>query len=339
MRAASNGFFVGLLAILLWAGRALAADDVYPAGVTVGPYAGWTRSISINNGETLLVIVPGAGGRALRYALNNENIFFLSPDLDGKTLADLNGRGAHGGHQIDLGPELGKIPDHPELWWGDYSWHVPGPYSVEVTSKADPVTGVRITKSFVMDPDNGELGITQTMENTTTNPVKYCLWDRTLCLNDGFAVIPLNRKSCFANRWALRVKDAKGDWQYDGGAKAPEQVHVVMDHLVVRCQGPATKVGADNLTGWIAYVRGRLMYVKYFPCFPKGSYTDGGCSAEVYFDQGVAELEPLSPEVELKPNETYEFPEKWTLLELDEPVTTPEQAVRATQRIPASPFK
>lgn len=316
-----------------------AADGAFPAGLNVESFDGWSNSVVLANGKVRTVIVPAAGGRALHYSANGENIFYLGENLHGKTLADLNGGGAHGGHQIDIGPELGNVPPHPALWWGEYSWHATGPYAVEVTSRPDAATGLKVTKSFTMDPDNGELGVQQTMANTSDKVVKYCFWDRTLCLNGGFAVIPLNQKSRFKNKWALRVKDADGRWQYDGAASAPAEVTILEDHLIVSCRGAVTKVGADSDAGWIAYVRGDLMYVKYFPYFADGQYADGGCSAEVYFDPRVAEMEPLSPEIELQPGDDYDFPEKWSLVKLNESVSTPEQALAATRKMSPSPFK
>ncbi len=330
--------FASAVATLAITAQLPAADAVYPVGTEVGDYAGWKSALTLGNGEVRAVIVPEAGGRVLRYGLHRENILWENAELAGKSAAELKGRSA-GGYQIDIGPELRGMPPHPDLWGGEYAWHIPGPYSARVTSKPDPNAGVQIIKEFRLDPDNGDLGIIQTLKNTSTGTVSYCLWDRTLALHSGFAIIPLNARSRFKNKWALRIKDADGKWQYDGGAQAPREVKVIKNHLIVRCQGPATKVGADSAEGWIAYARGRLLFVKYFPYYPGGNYTDGGCSVEVYFDERFGELEPLSPEVELKPGESYTFPEKWALIELDEEVSTPEQAQRAVRKIPPSPFK
>ena len=49
-------------------------------------------------------------------------------------------------------------------------------------------------------------------------------------------------------------------------------------------------------------------------------------------------MEPLSPEILLKPDQNYSFPEKWTLIELDKEVTGYEQARALVRRIPKSPF-
>jgi hypothetical protein len=98
------------------------------------------------------------------------------------------------------------------------------------------------------------------------------------------------------------------------------------------------KVGADSDAGWIAYAREKMLFVKYFPVFPKANYSDGGNTVEFYCSDRVAELEPLSPEITLKSGENYTFPEKWTLIELDKEVTGYEQARGLVKQIPRSPF-
>lgn len=312
--------------------------SVYPAGVQVRDYTGWHNSIFLDSGDVEAVIVPGAAGRVMRYALNYENIIHENPETAGRVLTNPEDRWSFGGYQIDLGPELRGIPRHDELWRGVYSWHIPGPFTARVTSKPDPSTGIEITKEFVMDPDNGDLGIVQIMRNISSTNLSYCLWDRTLCKGGGFAIVPLNSRSRFKNKWAKRVGDGVGTWAYDGAAEEPRELEIRRGHAIIQCQGPASKFGFDSTEGWIAYARGKLLFVKYFPYFPDGNYSDGGCSVEVYFNETFAELEPLSPEVPLEPGASYSFPEKWVLIELDRPINTHRDASRILDRIPPSPF-
>ncbi|MFN7141861.1 MAG: hypothetical protein ACK4UN_21280, partial [Limisphaerales bacterium] len=82
-----------------------------------------------------------------------------------------------------------------------------------------------------------------------------------------------------------------------------------------------------------------LLFVKYAPHFPGGNYSDGGNTMELYFDRDVAELQALSPEIELAPRQNYAFPEKWTLTRLPKPVRTFEEARKVANRIPPPPFK
>lgn len=310
----------------------------YPEGVEVREYTGWQSSIFLDTGEVVAVVTPAAAGRVMRYALNYDNIIYEKPETAGRVLTDENDPWSFGGYQVDIGPELRGIPRHDELWRGVYSWHVPDPYSARVTSKPDKGTGVQLIKDFVMDPGNGDLGIVQTMKNISDKDISYCLWDRTLCLGGGFAIVPINKNSQFKNGWAMRVGERNKNWRYDGTVRSPREVEVMRGHAIIRCQGPATKIGLDSTEGWVAYARGRMLFVKYFPYFANGNYSDGGCSVEVFFNEQFAELEPLSPEVTLKPGEEYSFPEQWVLIELDRAVNTHKDARKILKLIPPSPF-
>jgi hypothetical protein len=116
-------------------------------------------------------------------------------------------------------------------------------------------------------------------------------------------------------------------------------VKVIDGVLVAKAGGPPSKLGADADAGWIAYARGRQLLVKFYPYFPDGRYSDGGNSVELYFDPKVCELEPLSPEVALKPGEEYAFPERWVLIPLEREIATHEEARDLVKKIPANPFK
>ena len=335
-------FFSFLVAFCLAGSLTLPSAVEAPAqpakGVTVRTFRGWQDSLFMEASGVLAVVVPGIGGRIAHYSVGGENIIFEDPSSYGKTLGNTTTNFWVGGYQCDLGPEIRGIPEHEALWKGLYRWQVPREFTVRVSSERDVNVGVQMEKEILIEPGSGDLGLTQTMRNISDQDVAYCLWDRTLCRNDGFALIPLNRKSRFKAGWSLR-RTIDGRYEYDGNSPQSPNVKVSRGLLVARCAGPATKIGADSDAGWIAYVRGRLLFVKYFPYVADGRYTDGGNSVELYFDSRVAELEPLSPEIKLGPNETYSFPEKWTLIELKEEVLTFDAARALAKRIPPSPFK
>ena len=309
-------------------------------GVRVQTHSGWEGSLVLEsvNAGVKTVVVPAIGGRIAHYSLHGENILFENPGSEGKTLANTKGSFWVGGYQCDIGPEIQDIPDHPNLWMGRYKSVVTRDYTVRVFSEPDATVGIRLEKEILLDGDSGELALTQWMKNTSAKPAAFCLWDRTLCKGGGFAFFPLNPKSRFATGWSLRNKVA-GKWVYDGQTPASPNVRVLNGVLIAEAKGAETKIGADSDAEWIAYVRGKLLFVKYFPYFPKGSYPDGGNSVELYWSDRVAELEPLSPEVILRPEQSYAFPEKWALYALPAAVTSFEQARELVGRIPPSPFK
>ena len=301
-------------------------------------YRGWfgTLTLAAESVDAKVIVVPEVGGRIVHYSLDDENILWEPEGVEGKTLeTGLVGLGA-GGHQCDIGPEIRGIPSHPLLWGGPYQSTTTKDFTVRVTSAPDPAVGLQMSRDVILDPETGDLGITQRMKNVSDQETAFCLWDRTLAKGGGFAFFPLNKKSRFPAKWSLR-RQVDGKYVYDGKKPESPQVKILKNVLVARCEGPPTKIGADSDAGWLAYVRGRLLLVKYFAYVPGGNYTDGGNSVEVYFNEKFGELEPLSPEARLKPGQDYFFLEKWTLIKLERDVRTHEEARALVKLIPSSP--
>ncbi len=305
----------------------------------VSPYKGWTEGLFFNSPETKVqaVVVPAVGGRILNYSVNTENILFENPLARGKT-RDMVKDLWVGGYQSDVGPEVRGILVHDQIWNGAWSWKRLGPFGVDLQSEPDATLGLRLKKKVLFDTDNGDLGLDQVLENTSSHPIKFCLWDRTLCRNGGFAFFPLNPRSRFPAKWSERRTNA-GQYTYDGTTPSAPQVKIIDNVLFTETRGLATKIGADSDAGWVAYARGDLLFVKYFPYDPKGDYTDGGNSVEIYFDEAVVELEPLAAERTLKPGEQQAFPEKWSLIYLEKEVETLEDVRKLLPQIPPSPFR
>jgi hypothetical protein len=326
---------IGLPLLMVWVASVSGCHEP-PARVDF--YKGWNEALFLEAPQARVSarVVPEIGGRIVSFSLGDENILFENQDYLGKSLANTKpGAIAQGyiGYNVDLGPELRGIPSHLALWMGPHAWTFEKGALV-LSSAADPSVGVRLQKEVSLDPRSGTLDLIQRMKNVSESARTYCLWDRTLCRGGGFAMVALNSKSRFKAGWSL-LKTGK----FDGDDPRHPAVTVLDGVLVVHATGEATKLGADPDTGWIAYVRGKLLFIKYFPIEAEGRYSDGGNFVEIYFDPKVCELEPLSPEVTLRPGEEYSFPEKWVILELDQEVTSAEQARSLLGRIPASPFK
>ena len=329
------------IVLLLTAGLAAPAADTKTPDITPELYGGWSGGLVMRGGDVKAVVVPVVGGRVLNFSLNGENILFDHPDSNGRTLLNSSNFSV-GGYQLDIGPELRGIPDHQWLWQGPWGWRVPRPFTVHTFSQAEAALGVQLEKEFVIDPDSGDLGVTQRMRNIISNDVSFCLWDRTLCKAGGYVLVPLNKRSRFKAGWSLRQGARVPEYRYDGDRPSDPRVRVLDGVLVAQAKAlpetPNLKLGADSDAGWIAYARGRVLFVKYFPVFRDANYSDGGNTVEFYCSDRVAELEPLSPEITMKPGESYTFPEKWVLIELAKEIAGYEQARALVKMIPKSPF-
>ncbi len=308
-------------------------------GVSFITFSGWEQALSLSGGDCRVVVVPAVGGRITYYSLNGDNILYEEPGSGGKTLAATPEGFPMGGYQCDLGPELPAVADHKMLALGPWRWQTPRPHTVVLESAADSMLGLQMAKKIMIDPDSGEVGLEQRVMNVAKAPVNCCLWDRTLCKGEGYALVPLNKRSLFKAGWSLARRDAAGKSVYDANPRSNPRLRVLDHVLVAETKGAALKVGADSDQGWIAYTAGRLLLVKYYPVDPKGRYSDGGNTVEVSWGEQRTELQPLSAEVTLKPGESHVFPEKWLLYDLPKSVSSFAEARALVKRIPPSPFR
>ncbi len=332
-------FYVLALWLGLVAGRGQTQHEL-PAGVELRDYTGWANCLFLNASEKPVqaVVVPAVGGRIMHYSWNGANILLENSASQGATLGLKNEDLFLGGYQCDATAGARVLPDHWQLSEGPQRWQADANFSARVFSRPDATLGVALDKDFVLAGDTGELGLVQCLRNISDNPVKYGLADRTFCKGGGFVLFPLNKKSRFKAGWA-RIREAGGQKYYDGDHPGSSAVSLLGGVLVAETGGDATRLGADSDGQWIAYARGRLLFVKYYLFSPGGDYGGGGNSVEVYFDRRVTELDPLSPEATLAPGASFIFPEKWLLLPLDKDVTTAEEARKLVLKIPPPPFR
>ncbi len=304
-----------------------------PAPIRVGAYLDAEPALIFEAADAgvTAVCLPAVAGRIVHYSLGGENILWNNPDAQGKDRPQ-------GGYGLDLGPEMRGLPRHAAIWEAPHQWGLLAGGVATVASGADAALGMKVDKQLALDAATGNLEIIQRMRNISGAEQAYCIWDRTLCKSGGWTLIPLNRKSRFPARWALGKRITPAKWEYDGVAPSHPNMKVIDDLLVVRSIGPEQKVGADSDAGWIAYIRGRLLFVKYYPYTADGLYSDGGLSVAHYYNDRIAELEPISPEIKLPPSSDYTFPERWTLTRLEQEPRTAEEAAAIAELVPSSPF-
>lgn len=314
-------------------------NESYAAkGIQFVNYNGWQNSIIIeaNEAEVEVVIVPAIGGRIMRYELYGDSILYENKNAYGITLEDGGNPFFAGGYQFDIGPENREYPASVPIWLGKWEIVKTGDYSVHLKSVPDPKASAQLEKEIVVDPENGEIGIVQRIRNISDRELDFSHWDKTVCRGGGFIIMPLSKSSKFPAGWTLRRK-VENIFVYDGIKPSSPNVRVLGKFVVGKGDENAIKIGSDSDAGWIAYVLGTTMFVKYFPVEKNGNYESGNvCFA--FLSDRIVEFGPVSPKKSVKPGEPYDFPEKWTLIQLKEPVTDFKQAKSAAEKIPPSPF-
>lgn len=310
-----------------------------PAGVNQGEGLGWTNALSLrdDHGKVTVVVLPEIGGRVVQYSRGGVNALLENPDSNGKTLAQFPGGFWVGGYQCDFGPGLLGLPERRAVWLGPHDFVAPRDQTVETASPLDVVTGLRLLKSFTLDPDTGALGVMQRMVNASPNAARHGLHDRTLCPVGGFVLLRLPKQGRHRAGWSWLRATENGSF-FDGEQPASPNVRVFGDLLVAQAGGPPGKLGSDPDAGWVAYVRGRLLFVKYFQTWRGAAYPGAGHTVEFSWNDQMAALELMSPVTTLQPGQAFDFPELWQLLELKEEVRTFDDARVAARKVPPSPF-
>lgn len=318
---------------------AAALQAALPAGVNQGLALGWTNALSLrdDHGKVAAVIVPDIGGRVVQYGRGGVNALLENPDSNGKTLALSGGGFWVGGYQCDFGPGLLGRPERQAVWLGPHDFVAPRDQTVETAGPLDFATGLRLLKSFTLDPDTGALGVVQRMVNASPNPTRQNLHDRTLCPAGGFFLLPLPKQSRHRTGWAVLRATETGS-AFDGEQPASPNVAVFGNLLVAQAAGATGKLGSDTDAGWVAYVRGRLLFVKFFKSWRGAALAGAGHTVELSWNDQMAALEVFSPLTSLQAGQAFDFPELWQLIELKEPVQNFEDARAAARKVPASPF-
>ena len=339
MRIRNLQTFIALLLFFAIRSAPAQVGGELPPGVELHQYTVWPNCLLLNASELAVeaVIVPSVGGRIVHYSLDGQNILLENSGSQGAILGYKNEDLFLGGYQCDLGPAEAAIPPHWPLIEGPQLWKSEADFSAKVFSTPDPALGVALDKEFVLAGDTGELGIMQRLRNVTNKSVKYSLVDRTICKGGGFVLLPLNSRSRFKAGWAVS-HEVGGKIIRDGEHPNASGVSVLDGVLVAQTGGDVTRLGADSDGQWIAYARGRMLFVKYYLYSAKGDYGAAGISMEVYSDRRATELNPVSPVTALPPGGRLDFPEKWLLLPLEKEVSTAEDARKLVLRIPPPPF-
>jgi hypothetical protein len=315
------------------------AQKVDVRGVSRGTFQGWSDVLIMESKDTAAkaVLAPNLGGRILSYGLHNENILWTNPNAAGQLYKPGDAPFDPGGFVCAIGPEVASLPDHPLTLLGEYSWSTKKKAFIALKGPEDKAIGVEMEKEIAYDPATGELGFVHRIKNILDRDLASCFWHRIACQPGGFALFPVNKKSRFSPGWAIRQTE-NGKITYDGTKPESAAVQVLNGVLVARTGGSATKIGADSDAQWLAYAHGRTLFIIHFPYYSGAVYSEAGNSVAVSWDETKTELQPMGAEARLRPRKSYEFPMKWSLVELPAEVTTHEQARALADKVPSSPF-
>jgi hypothetical protein len=305
-------------------------------------YKGW-HAQRLSNRWMQLMIVPQNGGRLMQVTFAGHAYLFVNPKYEGKYLPPSESQWFnYGGDKIWLLPEGN---DNEQQWVGNSDFIDDSSYAfrkisegehceVELTSPADPRTGIQIQRTIRLDADSPRISFHATMKNTSGHPLEWSMQsvsqyntadatDSSRSNQDFHTFTPANPASSYLNRYHVRF----------GPAENPA-VSVREDGLfALRYIHMAAELWLDSTAGWLAVVDGSSKYgmVERFQFEESRAYpgkasvifwTNGpevrvGADGEASMGKGgdgspyYLEAELNSPLCRLRPGEACSFDTEW----------------------------
>lgn len=190
----------------------------------------------------------------------------------------------------------------PQGWSGPHEWAGPpdpvldsGAWDVDVSrdeervvldlaSAADPRTGLRLRRRFVVDPAVAGFALHLEMQNATDRDVTWSLWNVTQVR--GGTPSPDGARGLHVGL----------DPRHEGppvvdllaGTGVPRWERPADDALLVPDQDVVGKIGVPAASGWLAYAGSGLQLTQTFGVDRTAEYPDGGSRVEAWLEHPLA---------------------------------------------------
>src|SRR5579884_4092367 len=232
-------------------------------------YKGWNAQ-QLSNRWVQLVFVPQNGGRLIQVTFAGHPYLFVNPQLAGKYLPPTNDKWFnYGGDKIWLLPEGNDDEQH---WVGNSDLLDDGQFTfrkvsegneceVELTSPADPQTGIQISRTIHIDAYSPRIHFHAVMKNISGHTVDWSMQSVSQYntadpssptgFNHNFwTFTPANPASGYLNRYHVRYGPAQNSavGVRDDGLFNVHYVHM------------AAELWIDSTEGWLAVIDGNSKY-------------------------------------------------------------------------------
>ncbi len=276
-------------------------------------YHGWDAFV-FSNSLVKAVVVPGIA-RIMDFRLvGGDNVIWQNESMWGMESIVTNSDWQNfGGVRLSVSPQAAwGWPPAPLLDRGSCKSSVDA-VGLNLQGQPVPALGVRLDRSLSMEKDSQVFHLSYSMQNISTNPVSWGIWNIVQLRPGGRVMLPAPKDAVI---WEATEKEGTGIWKpiKDGKLKFWARVD---DLLVMQHTNQTSKIFATSSQGWVAYIYGDTVYVLSFEADVNAEYPAGEGSAEVYTNGGYVELEHIGPLVTLLPGEKTVLIEKWHLFKLD----------------------
>ncbi len=277
-------------------------------------YQKFGKCVAISNGEAEVFVTVDMGPRIIRCGfVGGVNMMFSDDTFEVITthpsMETHYYKGAKwvnfGGHRLWASPE--KMPNtyYPDNNPVEYTLLENGAI---FTQEPQTQNGVQMQMQVTME-EYGRIEVRHFIKNISDAEKTLSVWALSVLNQGGLEIIPNNTLDTYLlpNRRIVA-------WPYTN--LADHRVHWGEKYITLK-QDPSAqanfKLGLDNHAGTALYVLEDTVFVNQYTHDQNAVYDDFGVSFETYTSKDILEMETLSPIQTLKPGETAEHTEHWSL--------------------------
>lgn len=287
MRALIGSWLLGLLCLSFSAG--LWADEQSASSEYLS-----IDAITLSHDRLSLTVDPNIGSRIRSFTFaGRELLFDAASQLDNQN---------NWGSTFWLSPQ--------RLWgWPPIAAHDSQPYSVELFDEtrlalnSAAAHGARVRKHFELNPDTADVA-TLTYTIVAEQPfAEIAAWEITRVARQGLVFYPARQSS-------LEIVMGSVDYEF--------RDDVVWIALDASNQPPQGKLNANGTEGWLAWVHGRVLFMKIYEPVKPAHVASGEGDIEIYLsgDDDYIELELQSAAHALSAGDKLEWQVRWWVTHL-----------------------
>jgi len=299
-------------------------------------YNGWKNCYSLSNGRAQAVIVPSIG-RMMSYRLcDGRNVLDVNPDRVGFTPpSDPDSYIFYGGMYTWISPQIhwverGKkgvwVGADPRLDHGPFRVTRATPIELTMVSPVSPVYGLQESRTYQLVPGTSRLKYTVSLRNVGPYPVRWGIWNLSAVRPEGVAFfrLPNGRRDLI---FPSEPKKAKKYFNSLLTMPASDLAAVDMRKFFFESSKLFARPGSE----FLAYRLPEGWFIRNFKADPNAFHSDWQSQVEIYGqarlkpkEKGkvtkIFELEVLSPDYVIRPNETVTWTETMTIVEDQSPI-------------------
>lgn len=272
-------------------------------------WGGWDNCYRVANQDVELILTTDVGPRVMRYAFHGgPNLFLELPGELGRSgEADFQPRG---GHRVWCAPErypLSWAPDNTAV-----EVRLQGTNTIELTGAAEPLSGLRKSLLIRLASIGSSVMVHHRLENTLAWEIELAAWPLTMMAPGGVGVTGFPPRGTHPEM--LAPTNPLVMWAFTD--LSDPRWTITNKYLALRQDtrhASPMKAGLFNERTWGAYFLAGHLFLKQYAADMTRQYPDMGCSFEMFANGTTLELETLGPLTKLRPGESLEHGERWSL--------------------------